>query len=75
MKDGSKGVRLLYPLQLEPSHMINYFEKEEPFNPMVFLKDPYFLMIGFGVVMMYMMKAVPKEDMEEYQKTQAEQMK
>jgi len=30
------------------------------------------MMIGFSVVMMMMMKAVPKEEMEEYQKNQSD---
>ena len=74
-KDASKGVRLVYPLQLEPSHIIRYFDIEEPFNPLVFIKDPYFMMIGFGILMTYMMKAVPKDEMEEYQKQQSDQLK
>ena len=67
-KTGGKGQRLLYPLQLDPSHIIQYFEIEEPFNPVQYMKNPYFMMIGFSVLMFYMMKAVPKEEMEEYQK-------
>ena len=67
VKSGGKGVRLLYPLQLEPNHRIKYFEIEEPFNPLVYLKSPYFLMIGFSMFMMFMMKQVPKEEMESYQ--------
>ena len=63
---GSKGVRLLYPLSLEPSHKIKYFDIEAPFNPIDYMKNPYFMMIGFSVVMMYMMKMVPKEEMEAY---------
>lgn len=55
-KTGGKGVRLLYPLQLEPSHRLKYFDIEEPFNPLVYLKSPYFLMIGFSMLMMFMMK-------------------
>ena len=56
LQTASKGIRLLYPLQLEPSHKIKYFEIEEPFNPLVYLKSPYFLMIGFSGLMMFMMK-------------------
>ena len=72
---GSKGVRLLYPLSLEPSHKIRYYDIEEPFNPITYLKNPYFMMIGFSVVMMYMMKMVPKEEMEAYQEQQGETLK
>ena len=72
---GSKGVRLLYPLSLEPSHKIKYFDIEEPFNPITYMKNPYFMMIGFSVVMMYMMKMVPKEEMEAYQDQQGDTLK
>ena len=61
---------MLYPLQLDPSHIIQYFEIEEPFNPIQYMKNPYFMMIGFSMLMFWMMKAVPKEEMEEYQKQQ-----
>ena len=66
LNTGGKGQRLLYPLQLDPSHKIKYFDQEEPFNPMVYLKHPFVLMGGLSFVMMYMMKSVPKEEMEEY---------
>ena len=56
IKTGGKGQRLRYPLELEPSHRLKYFDIEEPFNPLVYLKSPYFLMIGFSIVMMFMMK-------------------
>ena len=58
---------MIYPVQLEPSHKIKYFEIEEPFIPLAYLKSPYFLMIAFSGLMMLMMKAVPKEEMEAYQ--------
>ena len=68
LNTGGKGQRLIYPLQLDPSHKIKYFDIEEPFNPAVYLKHPLVLMGGLSFVMMYMMKSVPKEEMEEYQK-------
>jgi len=49
---------------LDPSHKIRYFDVEEPFNIINYLKNPYFMMIGFSGLMMVMMKAVPKEEME-----------
>ena len=67
LNTATKSQRLLYPLQLEPSHKIKYFEIEEPFNPMVYLKSPMVLMIGVSMLMMFMMKSVPKEEMEQYQ--------
>ena len=67
MNGASKGVRLLYPLQLDPSHKIRYFDIEEPFNPIAYLKSQYVLMMGLPLIMTLMMKAVPKEEMEAYQ--------
>ena len=75
LQTGSKGIRLIYPVQLEPSHKIKYFEIEEPFNPLVYLKSPYALMIGFSALMMFMMKQVPKEEMEAYQEQQSDSLK
>merc|ERR1711957_305073 len=72
MNTASKGVRLLYPLHLDPSHKVRYFDVEEPFNPIDYMKNPYFMMIGFSMVMMFMMKQVPKEEMAEYQDQQSE---
>ena len=54
----------MYPLQLEPSYIIDYFEQEEGVDVMSYLKSPYGLMIGVSVLMMYMNKMVPKEDLE-----------
>ena len=73
--NGSKGQRLMYPLQLEPGHKIKYFDIEEKFNPLVYLKSPMVLMIGVSMVMMFMMKQVPKDEMEKYQEEQGETMK
>ena len=75
IQSGSKGQRLLYPLVLEPSHKNKYYEIEEPFNPMIWLKSPMFLMMGFSMLMMFMMKAVPKEELEAYQKEQGDTLK
>ena len=66
MNGAAKGVRLLYPLQLDPSHKVRYFDIEEPFNPIQYLKSPYVLMMGLPLLMTVMMKAVPKEEMEAY---------
>ena len=57
---------------MDPSYKNKYFEIEEPFNPLVYLKSPMVLMIGFSMVMMFMMKQVPKEEMEAYQEQQSE---
>ncbi len=42
---------------------------------MVYLKNPMVLMIGVSGVMMFMMKSVPKEEMEAYQDQQSDTMK
>ena len=39
---------------------------------MAFLKSPYVLMMGFGGIMYFMMKSVPKEEMEAYQNNQGD---
>ena len=75
LNTASKGTRLIYPLELEPSHKIKYFEQEEPFNPLVYLKSPMVLMVGFSLMMMWCMKQVPKEEMEAYQAQQSDTMK
>ena len=68
-------MRLAYPLQLEPSFIMQYFDQEEPLNLLAYLKSPYVLMMAMPVLMMYMMKSMPKEEMEQMQKQQADQMK
>jgi len=50
MSDG-KDFRLRYPLELEPSSRIAYFEEKAPFDPLVYLKNPFVMMIGFSLVM------------------------
>jgi hypothetical protein len=55
-----KDQRLAYPLQLEPSLRIQYFEIEQPFNPLNYLKNPMVLMVGVTGILMYMMKRMPK---------------
>ena len=67
LKESDKPMRLQHPLVLEPSSIIQYFEEEEPLNLLAYLKSPYFMMIGVSVGMMYMMKSLPKEEMEQMQ--------
>ena len=55
-----KDVRLAYPLQLEPTMRMQYFEIEAPFNFMAYLKNPMVIMVGVSAVMMFMMKRMPK---------------
>ena len=48
------SVRLAYPLHLEPTSRMQYFDEEIPFNPMNYLKNPMVLMIGVMLVMSLM---------------------
>ena len=59
MKTG-RDVRLAYPLQLEPSMRMQYFEIEPPFNPLNYLKNPMVIMVGVSGLLMWMMKRMPK---------------
>ena len=63
MSDG-KDFRLRYPLELEPSSRIAYFEEKAAFDPLVYIKNPFVLMIGFSLVMSQMMKGMDKDDMK-----------
>ncbi len=74
LKNGKDQQRLAYPLQLEPSSRIQYFEIEPPFNPMNYLKNPMVIMVGVSGLLMYMMKKMPKQDMEQMQEMQKDQM-
>ena len=69
MKDG-KDFRLMYPLQLEPSSRISYFEDRVPFDPTTYLKNPFVWMIGLSFLMSRMMKGMDKEELKEAQKSQ-----
>ena len=42
---------------------------------MILLKNPMVLMIGFSGIMMFMMKSVPKDEMEKYQEENGDMMK
>ena len=66
LKSG-KDSRLAYPLQLEPSLRMQYFEIEQPFNPMNWLKNPMVIMVGVTGLLMFMMKRMPKQDLEQMQ--------
>lgn len=80
-----KDYKLVYPLHLEPSHRIQYFEVteflslmcmkiEEKFNPMNWLKNPMVMMVGMTGVLMFMMKRMPKQELEQMQDMQKDQM-
>ena len=55
-----RDVKLAYPLQLEPSMRMQYFEIEAPFNPLNYLKNPMVIMVGVSGLLMFMMKRMPK---------------
>lgn len=67
LKDG-KDFRLMYPLQLEPSSRVSYFEDRAPFDPISYLKNPFVWMIGVSFLMSRMMKGMDKEELKEAQK-------
>ena len=73
LKSG-KDKKLVYPLHLEPSHKIQYFQKEEPFNPLNWLKNPMVIMVGMTAMLMFMMKRMPQQDLQEMQNMQKDQM-
>ena len=60
----------MYPLVLDPSGRRQFFEKKPPFDPTVYLKHPFVIMIGVTLLLSCMMKNV---DPEELKKAQAEQ--
>ena len=64
MKDG-KDFRLMYPLQLEPSSRVSYFEDRVPFDPTTYIKNPFVWMIGLSFLMSRMMKGMDKEELKE----------
>ena len=41
-----KDFRLMYPLVLDPSSKIQYFEPVPQFDPISYLKNPFVIMIG-----------------------------
>ncbi|KAL6534115.1 hypothetical protein OROHE_013948 [Orobanche hederae] len=62
--------RVLSELVLEPLREEQYYEIREPFNIMSILKSPMGLMIGFMVVVMFLMPKLV--DAEELKRTQEE---
>jgi hypothetical protein len=69
-----KDYRLMYPLQLEPTSRFQYFDERPPFDPTVYLKNPFVWMIGLSLVMSQMMKGMDKKELEEAQKNQKDLM-
>ena len=69
-----KDFRLMYPLQLDPSSRLSYFEDRVPFDPTAYLKNPFVWMIGLSLLMSTMMKNMDKEELKEAQKSQQQLM-
>jgi hypothetical protein len=55
----------MYPLQLDPSSRVSYFEDRVPFDPTTYLKNPFVWMIGLSLLMSTMMKNMDKEELKE----------
>lgn len=70
-----KDYRLLYPLQLDPSGILRYFELKPPFNPMAYLKNPFVIMIGMTALLSCLTKSVDKDEYKKAQGMQADAMK
>ncbi|CAN6918868.1 unnamed protein product [Brassica oleracea] len=65
--------RSLTELVLEPLRADQYYEMREPFNVMAILKSPMGLMVGFMVVVVFLMpKLMENIDPEEMKRTQEE---
>ncbi|GAA0141832.1 hypothetical protein LIER_02884 [Lithospermum erythrorhizon] len=65
--------RGLNELVLEPLREEQYYEVREPFSPMSFLKSPMGLMVGFMLIVMFVMpKLVENLDPEEIRRAQEE---
>jgi len=62
-----KRTPLPYPLKLAPSTKLNYFVEREKFNPMTYLKNPMVLMVGFTMIMAFVMPKMT-ENMDEGEK-------
>jgi len=70
----SANVALPYPLRLEPRGRLQTFEIREGFNFAMIYQNPMMLMMGFSMLMMFMMKyMVDPEQMKEMQEQMADQ--
>jgi len=64
---GGKDFRLMYPLVLDPTSRLQYFEPVPQFDPLSYLKNPFVLMIGVTLLLSQMSKNVDPEDMKKAQ--------
>ena len=74
LKNG-KDFRLVYPLQLDPSARVHYFEVEKPFDPLSYCKNPFVIMIGVTLLMSQMMKNMDQEELKKASENQKDAMK
>ena len=56
-------------MHLEPTSRQSYFEERAPFDPTVYLKNPFVWMIGLSLLMSQMMKGMDKKELEEASKS------
>ena len=64
---GGKDFRLMYPLVLDPTSRLQYFEPVPQFDPLSYLKNPFVLMIGVTLLLSQMSKNVDPEEMKKAQ--------
>ena len=55
---GRKALR--YPISMQPSFPIQYFDPEQPFSIMNLASNPMFVMIGLSILMYFCMQNMPK---------------
>ena len=53
-----KDFRLMYPLVLDPSSKIAYFEPLPPMDPLAYVKNPFVIMIGVTFLLSQLAKNV-----------------
>lgn len=63
--NSGKDFRLKYPLELEPSSRVAYFDERPPFDPLTYLKNPFVIMIGMTFFLSQMTKGMDKDDMKQ----------
>ena len=62
-----KDFRLMYPLVLDPTSRLQYFEPVPQMDPLSYVKNPFVLMIGVTMLLSYLSKSVDPEEMKKAQ--------
>ena len=70
-----KDFRLMYPLVLDPSSKIQYFEPVPRMDYLSYLKNPFVIMIGVTFLLSQLSKSVDPQEMKKAQESTSEQMK